>query len=135
MPDHLFVYGTLRRGSAHPLAKRLAAEARFVGEGTVKGRPYSFGAYPGAVLDASSRETIEGDLYGIGENTSLLAALDAYEGCGECGDYCRVVVPVSLRSGGLVEAFAYALAHEDKRRPRIRGGKWRGSPPRKAVSR
>lgn len=133
MPDHLFVYGTLRRGSTHPLARRLAAEARYAGQGTVKGRLYSFGPYPGAILDAASRETVEGDLYSIGANAGLLAALDAYEGCGEEGDYCRVVVPVRLRSGGSVEAFAYALAKEDKRRPRVYGGKWRISPPRKAV--
>ena len=37
-PSHIFVYGTLRADSDHPMAQRLCSQARLVGKGTVPGR-------------------------------------------------------------------------------------------------
>ncbi|MEC4749948.1 gamma-glutamylcyclotransferase [Methylomicrobium sp. Wu6] len=45
----LFVYGTLRRGSDHPIARHLADNAEWLGFGEFHGLLFDIGAYPGAV--------------------------------------------------------------------------------------
>ena len=44
---HLFVYGTLRRGSGHPMSRFLAARARLLAGARVPGRLYDLGGFPG----------------------------------------------------------------------------------------
>ena len=111
-PTHLFVYGSLRVGSPHPLARRLAAGARHVGTGWIAGRLYDLGPYPAAVTVASGRERVVGDVFAFRDDR-LLAALDAYEGCAphqrEPRDYVRTPVEVRLRRG-IVTAWAYLFA-------------------------
>jgi len=48
--DLLFVYGTLMRGCAHPMARLLSANADFIGEATCRGRLYLVKHYPGLVV-------------------------------------------------------------------------------------
>lgn len=79
-PDHLFVYGTLRRGLGHPMARWLLAHAAYVGPATVTGQLYDLGPYPGAVLARGGR--VVGEVYRLRHGSPVLAALDAYEGCG-----------------------------------------------------
>jgi gamma-glutamylcyclotransferase (GGCT)/AIG2-like uncharacterized protein YtfP len=79
MPEYLFVYGTLRRLSPHPMARFLAERARFVGEGTVAGRLYNLGRYPGMIETASGDGRVVGDVYELVDATETLRELDAYE--------------------------------------------------------
>lgn len=58
----LFVYGSLLRGSRHPMARRLALESRKLGPATVTGRLYDLGFYPGAVPSANPQELVHGEL-------------------------------------------------------------------------
>jgi gamma-glutamylcyclotransferase (GGCT)/AIG2-like uncharacterized protein YtfP len=114
MPDHLFVYGTLRADSGHPMARRLRAGARHVGRGSAPGSLYDFGDHPGAVFARDSRYRVKGDVFRLGSNPRVLTDLDRYEGVS--GDdnadetfFHRVVVEVKLDNGETVEAWAYAL--------------------------
>src|SRR5580692_7203168 len=47
---YLFVYGTLRKGSGNPHARRLAEHAEWAGPGRIPGRLYRLGRYPGLKL-------------------------------------------------------------------------------------
>lgn len=75
----LFVYGTLRRGTGHAMARRLADEAMWLGAATVEGRLYRVDWYP-ALVPASG--LVVGDLFRLGRCEVSLAWIDAYEGCG-----------------------------------------------------
>jgi gamma-glutamylcyclotransferase (GGCT)/AIG2-like uncharacterized protein YtfP len=106
-PEHIFVYGTLRSESDHPMARRLCAQARLVGRGSAPGRLYDCGWYPAAVFDESEKRRIVGDVFALKPGGKLLAELDAYES----GDayYARVPLEVTLSNGGKVLAWAYGV--------------------------
>ena len=106
-PRHIFVYGTLRAESDHPMARRLSARARHVGKGSVRGRLYDLGWYPAAMFDESEKRHILGDVFALKPGGKLLAELDAYE----AGDpnYERVPLQVTLLDGGTVTAWAYGV--------------------------
>lgn len=83
MSDFLFVYGTLRRQSSHPMAAYLAARARFVGDAWIAARLYDLGPYPGILAADSPQDRVHGDLFELsGSAAKTLADLDRYEGCG-----------------------------------------------------
>lgn len=132
-PKHIFVYGTLRSESDHPMARQLRAKARFVGKGSAPGRLYDLGAYPAAMFDPNEKRRIIGDVFALIPNAHLLAELDAYEGTDP--DYERAALYVKLAKGGAVEAWAYGvnqtprgrlipggdfIANRNTRKPRIR---------------
>jgi gamma-glutamylcyclotransferase (GGCT)/AIG2-like uncharacterized protein YtfP len=79
MTNQLFVYGTLLRRSRHPMARFLADRARHVGAARVRGRLYDLGRYPGMTEPQAEDDWVHGDLYDLGEGTTTLAELDAYE--------------------------------------------------------
>ena len=127
MPDHLFVYGTLRAESAHPMAHRLRVAARNIGTGSTPGRLYDFGSWPGAFFAREERYRVIGNVFVLGAGHRLLIDLDKYEGVTPAqgeerefpeaeGLFHRIAVKVTLDKGGSVEAFAYAL----KEMPRAR---------------
>lgn len=127
MPTHLFVYGTLRAGSTHPLARRLSARGKLIGTGTARGTMYDLGTYPGAMFGSGHSGGVIGDVFALAADDRLLAELDAYEGTAIDDDgaiYERIPVAVKLDSGRIVEAQTYAL-HRSPDRPRpIRAGDW-----------
>jgi gamma-glutamylcyclotransferase (GGCT)/AIG2-like uncharacterized protein YtfP len=107
----LFVYGTLRAGSGHPMARVLTAHARPVGAGTVAGRLYDLGEYPGLVGPTAEGQWVRGEVYDLDDQAAVLDALDRYEGCAE-GDpqpwgFVRRLAVVALDGGGELEAWAY----------------------------
>ena len=67
MTNYLFVYGTLRRRSRHPMARRLAELAQFVGPAKIAGRLYDLGRYPGLQEVQSPDDWVQGDVYDLGE--------------------------------------------------------------------
>jgi gamma-glutamylcyclotransferase (GGCT)/AIG2-like uncharacterized protein YtfP len=79
---YLFVYGTLRRGYAHPVQAQLARQGRWLGAGWLRGRLYDLGGYPGFVPAPDPRTWVQGDVYELAPAGTLLAALDAYEESG-----------------------------------------------------
>ncbi|MBQ0817676.1 MAG: gamma-glutamylcyclotransferase [Methyloceanibacter sp.] len=118
-PTHIFVYGTLRPGSGHPMARRLASQARLVGKGSVPGHLYDLGWYPAALFDGDDKRRIVGDVFALIPGNRLLAELDEYE----AGDpnYARTPLQVSLADGGTVAAWAYGIVKAPKARL-IQGG-------------
>lgn len=124
--DHLFVYGTLRRGSPHPMARRLAGGARHAGMGTIAGVLYDLDSFPGAALSPGSNGRIVGDLYLLREPSALLRALDRYETGGDTENPCFARVAASVTRGDAgrrVMAWVYCVV-ETPLAPRIVGGDW-----------
>ena len=130
-PTHLFVYGTLRSESEHPKARRLRAQARLIGKGSVPGRLYDLGSYPAAVFDTGEKYRVLGDVFALKPGSRVLAEMDAYEGTDPL--YKRTVLEVKLKTGGTIEAWAYGvspaprarlitsgdfIAHRNQHRPR-----------------
>jgi gamma-glutamylcyclotransferase (GGCT)/AIG2-like uncharacterized protein YtfP len=106
-PGHLFVYGTLRFESEHPMARRLRTKARHIGKGSVPGRLYDLGAYPAAVFDAGEKRRIVGDVFKLMPGSNVLAEMDAYEGIAP--QYKRTMLQVKLANGGTADAYAYGV--------------------------
>ena len=121
MPDHLFVYGTLRADSGHPMARRLRVGAKHIGRGSAPGALYDFGDYPGALFGAEARYRVIGDVFELRPNPRLLADLDKYEGFTGADDdlFRRFAIEVRLDRGGTVEAWTYGL--KDAARARLIG--------------
>jgi len=109
--QHLFVYGTLRREFNHPLARRLARQAHFIGQGSVPGRLYDLGDYPGLVPASTAGEQVLGDVYHLTDLARLLPLLDDYEECLPTDPfnslYLRQEMTVSLAGGGSCRAWVY----------------------------
>ncbi len=126
-PRHLFVYGTLMRASRSPYARLLQARARFAGKAWALGRLYHLGRFPGAVFDEDCPGKIHGELFLL-TGPALLAALDAYEGCGGVGTkpdlFYRDIIEVRIARGGSLAAWVYPYAGRVAGRPLIASGRF-----------
>ncbi len=80
MCECIFVYGTLRPANAPPELKALIGHWRKIGDGSIAGRLYNLGEYPGAVLDQHGGVRIIGEVFELPNDGVTLASLDAYEG-------------------------------------------------------
>jgi len=127
----IFVYGTLRCGISSPLDHIMNTHCVFVGGGSVSGRLYDIGRYPGLVSTTARTERVFGDVFRFRNEETALAELDIYEGCSQAcpqpHEYCREIQAVRLSSGRTVEAWVYRYMHDVKRLRRIPGGdylKW-----------
>lgn len=85
----VFVYGSLRRGSAGPMSVRFP-DATYVGDAKVGGRLYDVGAYPALLLDDSG-SLVTGEAYEVTDET--LNKLDQFE---LTSDYQRRNVDVEI---------------------------------------
>ena len=79
--DLLFVYGSLRRGSGHPMAQIVEDGADWMGVSRVEGRLYIIDWYPGLVPAGAAGQWVEGDLFRMVAPEHLLPLLDDYEEC------------------------------------------------------
>jgi gamma-glutamylcyclotransferase (GGCT)/AIG2-like uncharacterized protein YtfP len=110
MSNYLFVDGTLRRRSRHPMARRLAGAARHIGAATIAGRLYDLGRFPGLKAPRTSADWVQGDVYDLGENAELtLRAMDAYENAESPPPtpYDRQLTPARLIGGQPLNAWVY----------------------------
>lgn len=127
MTERLFVYGTLRRGSRHPWAAKLAASATCLGEARYNGRLYRITHYPGVVPSTQPDELVYGDVFEL-RDPEILAALDAYEGCSpddaEPTQYLRKLQQMTLADGAVVEAWMYVYNWPLENRERIKSGRF-----------
>jgi gamma-glutamylcyclotransferase (GGCT)/AIG2-like uncharacterized protein YtfP len=124
MPDLLFVYGTLRRLSKHPMAAFLAERARFVGEGTVAARLYNLGRYPGMTEAACPADRVSGDVYELAGGTETLDELDRYENAESPlpSFFERGRAVATLADGSQIEAMLYWFRGEVVESQRIASG-------------
>ena len=90
MKKHLvFVYGTLRRGSAGAMSIRFP-NSKFIADAKVSGSLYDLGAYPG-LLSNESNSLVIGEVYEVDDE--LLIGLDEFEAS---SNYLRKQVEVFL---------------------------------------
>jgi gamma-glutamylcyclotransferase (GGCT)/AIG2-like uncharacterized protein YtfP len=90
MNKHLvFVYGTLRRGSAHSMSIRFP-NSSFIADAKVSGSLYDLGEYPGLVL-SEPNSLVVGEVYEVDEET--LNQLDDFEAS---SNYRRQPVEISI---------------------------------------
>jgi gamma-glutamylcyclotransferase (GGCT)/AIG2-like uncharacterized protein YtfP len=78
MRERLFVYGTLRPGRAPREIADAVDTLQRIGEGTIRGRLYDLGAYPGVILDDAAPE-VPGEVFVVTDQR-ILDRLDIYEG-------------------------------------------------------
>ena len=126
--DRLFVYGTLMRGYAHPMAQLLSRSADFIGEARCRGRLYLVKHYPGLVLTDDPADVVFGELYRLRAPIELLREFDMYEACGEGfaapTEYIRQLLPVISGDGAAVEAWTYIYNWPVANLPRIASGRF-----------
>ena len=123
-PERLFVYGTLRRGSNHPLAKRLEEAAEYLGSASIQGELREIDAYPGLVAGTDS---VMGDLWQL-KDSNFLRELDAYEECGpgfpEPWEYFRDDAGISTDNGQATRAWVYFYNRDYEGKAVVEGGDW-----------
>ena len=128
MPDfHLFVYGTLRSESPHPLARRLRSGAKLLGKATTPGALYDLGYYPGATFAPETKTRVTGEVFIIHPASPLKTALDIYEGAeidAISSMYGPVEIEVELERGGRRSAVAYALKRIPRFAKPVESGDW-----------
>jgi gamma-glutamylcyclotransferase (GGCT)/AIG2-like uncharacterized protein YtfP len=124
--NNLFVYGTLLRRSRHPMARFLAERARHVGAAKVRGRLYDLGRYPGMCAAMTDADWVHGDLYDLGEGTTTLAELDAYELAESPlpARFDRDVAEATLDDGTRVNAWVWWYRGDVEERLRIVSGRY-----------
>jgi len=116
---HLFVYGTLRRGSDNQFARMLAARAEFVGKARLQGKLLNLGQHPGAIGSDEPNDWVHGEIHRL-EDPQLLALLDDYEG----PEFERAVAPVQTSEGGTIACWIYWYVGVE-RGLLIASGEWR----------
>ena len=91
--NHVFVYGTLRRGDVRDITL-LKPEPSFVGFANVPGALYHLGSYPGVVL--GGEVSVRGEIYAI--TPALERLLDDIEEVWpqQTGEYTKRVIQVSI---------------------------------------
>jgi gamma-glutamylcyclotransferase (GGCT)/AIG2-like uncharacterized protein YtfP len=122
MPEHLFVYGTLRIGYDLKLKEKVNHLIRYIGQGKVKAELYDLGRYPGAVRSRKGREVI-GDVFELNDAEQVLRTLDKYEGVGPdkgAAEFVRRKSRVMLRSGTTITAWVYWYNFDPANKTRIR---------------
>lgn len=131
----LFVYGTLRPFVAIPMARWLAAEARYVGPARARGRLYDLGPYPAMHAARDRRQRVVGDVYCVA-SPRVLRVLDLYEAGARTmrPRFARVRCTVALVRGGRRCAWVYLYRPRVRRAPRIVSGDYRRHLERAALA-
>ena len=112
MPSNvMFVYGTLRKDTASPMAHIIDAYCDVIGEGYILGSLYDLGRYPGVLVGHEHPGKVFGQLFRLNDEQKVLAEFDYYE---ECSDdfpkphlYIREAVDVYLPDGEKGKAWVY----------------------------
>lgn len=125
LPALLFVYGTLRRGSDHANAARLAGESEWLGTATLSGTLFRVSWHPALVREGEGRVT--GDLFRLHDPAASLPWLDAFESCGTDDppphDYRREIAQIETAHGS-VQAMVYVWNLPLDGLERIASGDW-----------
>ncbi|MCW5981061.1 MAG: gamma-glutamylcyclotransferase [Bryobacteraceae bacterium] len=119
MGEYFFVYGTLRSGASHPMARWLAARAKLIGPASAQGRLYSLGPYPGMALSNDPDDVVKGEVYQLQDEAGLWDVLDRYEGEG----FERVRVEARLGAEKVI-AWAYVCRGRPPKESRIASGEF-----------
>lgn len=127
MTEHLFVYGTLMRGSNNPHAKTLARSATFLGPAVFQGRLFLVGDYPAAVPSKDARHQVHGEIFRL-DRAGLLSKLDEYEDSGDDfaspTEYMREKQDVRQPSGAQLQVWIYLYNRSTDHLPILENGRF-----------
>ena len=102
MNDKLFVYGTLL-DEDNKYGVYLRDNSKFYSQGTVKGKLYNIGEYPGAVLLPNNDDAIYGIILKMDDPETALELIDIYEGFGEGhqqpNEFIRILTDADTENG------------------------------------
>jgi gamma-glutamylcyclotransferase (GGCT)/AIG2-like uncharacterized protein YtfP len=119
MSGSLFVYGTLRPDHAPSEIEDAVRDMKPVGPGTIRGKLYHLGAYPGVILDEMGPETVEGQVFAL-PDAETLARLDKYEEYNprdpEGSLFKRLETLVTLQDGSRRNCWVYVYNREVPRK-------------------
>ncbi len=118
--DHLWVYGSLRRGCSNQYADLLHRSAQYLGVARVQARLYRVSWYPGVRLSEEAGDWVVGDLFEL-LRAETLPALDEYEGSDE---YRRVHAIAILEDGRQIRTWLYEYLGEVNESRRVSSGDW-----------
>ena len=111
MSDYIFVYGLLKSMYDNDAALFIRQHCSLIGEGTISGRLFDLGTYPGVVYEPEASTTVTGEVFEITSNKEgLISYLDEFEECGpqfeQPNEYRKEVIPVSV-NGIIYQASTY----------------------------
>ena len=128
MSERVFLYGTLLPEHVPAAMAATVARLREVGDGSVPGRFYDLGAYPGAVLDPLAATRVRGRVFALPDDPGVLAALDRYEGFdpadARASLFLRTRATVELAHGGTTDAWIYVYNRRPGSAPPIVSGRF-----------
>jgi acetylornithine aminotransferase/acetylornithine/N-succinyldiaminopimelate aminotransferase len=124
--EYLFVYGTLRPQLLPAELKELLGTMRRIDQGSVPGKLFDLGDYPGAVIDPNTESRIIGEILELPDDQSILAALDAYEGFDredlDSSLFTRIKHQAELDNGLRMECWVYVYNRQTSLAPIISHG-------------
>jgi len=124
MAELVFFYGTLMTPFNRPGRRRIDDHLAFKGRGSIAAALFDLGIYPAAVPAADTR--VRGEVYEMTQPLAVLHVLDDAEGYRpgepETSLYTRLLTPVLLDDGGMVDAWVYFYNARIDRAERIASG-------------
>jgi gamma-glutamylcyclotransferase (GGCT)/AIG2-like uncharacterized protein YtfP len=114
--EYIFLYGSLLPELAPARMAATVNRLKEVAAGTVRGRLYDLGNYPGAVLGGRSR--IRGRIFELPSEKSVLKAFDDYEGSEYLRKKCRAV----LQDGRKITCWIYEYNRDPGSAKLVPGG-------------
>ena len=126
MPHHLFVYGTLLPELAPAGWRGPLSRCVRVGRGSLPGRLYDLGDYPGLVPDPSATGRVTGKVLRLPEPEDVLWVLDGYEAFDPADPagslFLRLPQEVDLDDGPRLACWVYVYNRDVGGAPLIPGG-------------
>ena len=124
--EFIFVYGTLRKAFALAMYDKLLRCSEYYADGTMQGKLFDVGGYPGAIASSDPNEKVYGELYRILRRSRLMVLLDDYEECSKRfarpHEYRRKHVPISFGKDRIVMAWVYMYNRDTARLKQICSG-------------
>jgi len=107
--DNVFFYGTLMAGFDRRRRAGIDTRMHFIGRGWIEGALFDLGLFPAAIPSPGGR--IQGEVYQVDDDPSVMARLDEIEGYRQSEPdtslYTRVPTTVTLDSGAIEQAWVY----------------------------
>lgn len=122
----LFVYGTLRRDTDHPMSHLLQNHSTNQEKAFFNGTLYDVGSYPAAIRSVNKADKVYGELYELLAPDLIINDLDEYEGYypkrPKDSLYIRKKVLVHILDDGTRTAWTYLYNRSPNNLTRIPNG-------------
>jgi gamma-glutamylcyclotransferase (GGCT)/AIG2-like uncharacterized protein YtfP len=122
----VFFYGTLMTPFNRPGRRRIDSHLVFKGNGRMTAALFDLGIYPAAVPAGGDNARVRGEVHEMTDASAVLAVLDEIEGYSPADPdtslYTRLVTPITLDDGNVVDAWAYFYNAPLGRAERITSG-------------